>query len=193
MGHFARNSLLAGVLLSCITAFAQQSLPANTTLYIGNLVFAPGDQVLGSILATETIRIEGQVVLDPEAAADVRASEIILSTGFHAKMESGFHASLLDQSLKNELINEFGRSAAYGIQPNPFTTKLELTCKLTSPASVGLVIRNSSGQVVQSLESRVLPEGVHVFNPEVETLPSGVYFYQLQIGNQINAGKLIKL
>lgn len=70
--------------------------------------------------------------------------------------------------------------------PNPFSDQLTFTFETPKTQRVQLFIFNSFGQSVKTLINQKLPQGHHRIEWEslTRSLPSGMYYYQLWIGNK---------
>lgn len=76
--------------------------------------------------------------------------------------------------------------------PNPFNPSTTVPVTVTSPQwqKVDLVVFNLVGQQVRTLFNGQLNEGTYSFvwdgkTDKGELVPSGIYFYQLKVGNQV--------
>ncbi len=75
--------------------------------------------------------------------------------------------------------------------PNPFTDKTKIELILHESQNVSLIISDMNGKKITSLqEARVLDAGKHEFSFNGQNLRSGIYYYTLQIGNELKTGKL---
>jgi hypothetical protein len=74
----------------------------------------------------------------------------------------------------------------FEINPNPVTTELEV--KIPSVQSAQIKILNSLGMEIKSLEPTIENEMVRL---DVSAIPSGIYFLQLKINNQVATRKFI--
>ncbi|MBN2355324.1 T9SS type A sorting domain-containing protein [candidate division KSB1 bacterium] len=79
--------------------------------------------------------------------------------------------------------------------PNPFNPTTTIRFDLIQRSETQLVIYNASGQIVRTLINRVVSPGMHevVWNGTDDaglTVPSGIYFYKLRAGNNIETKKL---
>jgi len=104
-----------------------------------------------------------------------------------------FYASLTD--IRNNEIskNNFVLSQNY---PNPFnpTTKIQYTIPTVGvqrAVSVQLEIYNVLGKEVATLVNESKSAGNYEVEFDASSLPSGVYFYQLKVGNSIETKKMI--
>ncbi len=86
----------------------------------------------------------------------------------------------------------------YQNSPNPFNSQTTIDYYLTKNSRVSLKIYNLSGQEVKSLVDDIQNHGKYSIiwdgrNNFGESTPTGVYFYMLQAGNQIQSHKMILL
>ncbi len=90
----------------------------------------------------------------------------------------------------DELSTEFALRQNY---PNPFnpSTKIEFT--LTETAMTRLQVFDLSGALVGTLVNGLQDHGTHTVNFDASGLPSGVYYYRLQSGNQFETRKMVLL
>jgi hypothetical protein len=69
------------------------------------------------------------------------------------------------------------------VYPNPVKNRAEFRYQLAQPAPVKLNVYNIAGQLVKSFGRGVQVPGSHTINWNVQNLPSGVYLYRLEAGN----------
>jgi hypothetical protein len=81
---------------------------------------------------------------------------------------------------------------AVGSFPNPFSELISIEYTLEKYASVNLAIFNLYGQEIKILVNEPQPGGTHLAQWNACDLPEGIYFYRLQAGNRVSAGKIIK-
>ncbi|MEK7730022.1 MAG: malectin domain-containing carbohydrate-binding protein, partial [candidate division KSB1 bacterium] len=67
--------------------------------------------------------------------------------------------------------------------PNPFNPSTNLTFNLPEPGEVKLIIYNANGQFVRKVVDRYLDAGRHTVRFNASKLPTGTYFYELQVNN----------
>ncbi len=82
--------------------------------------------------------------------------------------------------------------------PNPFNEETVIQYQIQEDAHVGLTIYNSKGQEVTTLIDRELLSGSYevIWNGRDQaerTVPSGIYFYRLSIGEEIFVDKMMKV
>lgn len=80
--------------------------------------------------------------------------------------------------------------AAY---PNPFNPTTTLRINLAKVSEVSIQILDLNGRVVTDLYSGLLKSGKHSFSWQAEDYPSGTYFIQSRIDNEIQTQKTILL
>ncbi|MEI8134894.1 MAG: T9SS type A sorting domain-containing protein [bacterium] len=77
------------------------------------------------------------------------------------------------------------------LSPNPFSTKSTFYISLTSEEFTTLKIYNPLGIEISTLVSQRLPAGDHRIEFDASNLPSGIYYYRLQIGGQVETKPLV--
>lgn len=75
--------------------------------------------------------------------------------------------------------------------PNPFNGTTTIRFTLQKAALVKLKIYNVLGQEVASMVSSRLNTGEHQYHWNSENLPSGIYFYELNVENFVERKKLL--
>jgi subtilisin family serine protease len=87
---------------------------------------------------------------------------------------------------------EVNKDAKLSVYPNPFSTSITMSYELQQPERVTLSIYNHVGQIVYQTKE-VQPQGnqQHIWN--TESLADGVYYYRMQVGDQIANGKMVKV
>jgi len=76
--------------------------------------------------------------------------------------------------------------------PNPFQSLTSLTYELPKATMVRLTLFNSQGGEVEVLVNEVQSKGVHQVSWKAGNLPTGIYFYRIQAGNEEGSGKIVK-
>ncbi len=79
----------------------------------------------------------------------------------------------------------------HGSYPNPFNTSTLIHFNLSSSSKVSLAIYDLYGNRVAHLVDDTLPAGNHKFTWEASGYSTGIYFYQLRIGEAIAIRKLV--
>ncbi len=90
-------------------------------------------------------------------------------------------------SLASELENE----ADLLNYPNPFADVTTIRFKTQSNELVALEIFNHAGKKISTLINKELPSGTHQIDFNGTSLPAGLYFYQLKVGNNSTTRKMI--
>ena len=69
--------------------------------------------------------------------------------------------------------------------PNPFNPSTRISYELQQPAFVTVKVYDLQGRRVQTLVSRFQYAGEHAVTFEAGALPSGVYLYELAVGEAV--------
>lgn len=81
--------------------------------------------------------------------------------------------------------------------PNPFNSQTMITYQLDTPGhlpvDVELNIYNTLGQRIETMRLPKQSAGVHQFHWRAESLPSGIYYYSLRVGEFKETRKMIHL
>lgn len=91
----------------------------------------------------------------------------------------------------HKFINNFSDQSEKAY-PNPFSKSTTINYIVKEKAKVLLSIHTIQGQQVQLLVNGIMEKGRHQVSFTVGELSSGMYFYRLQIGNEVKVGKLVK-
>ena len=75
--------------------------------------------------------------------------------------------------------------------PNPFNPKTTIDFYLWKNSFVRLSVYDLLGRVVESLQHGMLKEGKYSFTFKAEKIPSGIYYYRLQVGDSTEIRKMI--
>lgn len=76
--------------------------------------------------------------------------------------------------------------------PNPFHNQTTFTYNLGSPAHIDLKIYDSMAREILNLINDEEQPGLHSIVFEGKGLPSGIYYYRLMAGNDVECGKIMK-
>lgn len=85
---------------------------------------------------------------------------------------------------------EFGLLEAY---PNPFNSTVSLSFRLDASSHVKLTVLDINGREIARLVDSEIDAGVHMQVWNAETLPSGLYFAQLNANGKCNSVKMTLL
>ena len=88
----------------------------------------------------------------------------------------------------NDLPKDFTLSQNY---PNPFNPNTVISYSLPSASNVKLIVYNTLGQTIKTLESGYKNAGNYSINFNASALPSGIYFYRLEAGQFSQIKKMI--
>jgi hypothetical protein len=127
-------------------------------------------------------------ILTLEAGETVGDSkiEIIVSVGFTERMDSFTVTRGTDD------ISEYNNGQSVMIFPNPFMTSATIEYELRQPENVSLSIYNHLGQIVYQTEENQ-PQGKQQLIWNANRYAEGVYYYRLQVGDDIANGKIVKV
>lgn len=75
--------------------------------------------------------------------------------------------------------------------PNPFSDLTTIQFQTSSTARVVLDIYDQTGRKISNLINGELPLGTHQVKFNGSTLPEGLYFYQLKVGNSLTTRKMV--
>jgi hypothetical protein len=89
-------------------------------------------------------------------------------------------------------IDELSNIRELSISPNPMEDVVTFRFDMDRSADVTLTLLNILGEEVRSEISPSMAAGEHVIEMDIEELNTGAYFYRLQSGSNVTAGKLIK-
>ncbi|MGZ4056364.1 MAG: T9SS type A sorting domain-containing protein [Bacteroidia bacterium] len=89
-------------------------------------------------------------------------------------------------------IRENFASNSIGICPNPATNQITIKFDLTETKNTSIEIKNILGQTIKAITNMGLSKGTNKIEIDVSGFTNGIYFLQLQNGNQITNQKFIK-
>jgi hypothetical protein len=79
----------------------------------------------------------------------------------------------------------------YQNYPNPFNPATKITFTLPKTESTKLQVYNTLGQLVETLVEDKLQSGSHEVEFNASHLPSGVYFYRIQVSEYVETKKML--
>ena len=89
-------------------------------------------------------------------------------------------------------IQEITISLIIDVSPNPLTSSTTIEYEMKQAEKVSLTIYNQMGkQVYQKQENQ--PQGKQQLIWNAEGYPDGIYYYRLQVGEQVTNGKMVKV
>ncbi len=107
-----------------------------------------------------------------------------LSTLVYAKINNIEYGTFIPTSIEN--ITTMNRSSFILFQnhPNPFNSSTLISFKIADPAVVNVSIFNNIGQKIITLFHGEKERGIHQINFSAGSLSTGIYIYQIKIGNK---------
>jgi len=96
--------------------------------------------------------------------------------------------------IQEERLTHSARRSTYTLEqnkPNPFCKLTSISYSLPTATDVTLSIYDITGRLVETLVNETQQPGVHRFNWDRTTNPSGVYFYQLSAGEFVETRKMV--
>ncbi len=120
------------------------------------------------------------IVMHDSSTADVLTGCGLTDTIFFA----------LDGDETPELPREFALKQNY---PNPFNPNTMIEFAVPSEGNVELSVFNLVGQKVATLVNGKVAQGQHIVEWNAQTAATGMYFYRLQMGNQVITRKMLLL
>jgi hypothetical protein len=110
------------------------------------------------------------------------------STGIYQLWTSPIELSALSVNEDESLVSNF---ELYQNYPNPFNPVTSIQYSVASTQYVCLKVYNIMGQEVATLINQVVRAGKYSFLWNANTLPSGIYFYQLTVGSTVKVRKML--
>lgn len=95
------------------------------------------------------------------------------------------------QRSSDPMLGGYGKLQLTGTDPNPFRTQTQIRFSLESAARVQVTIYDASGRVVRRLLDAPTSGGEHSVQWDAEGLPSGVYFYRVEVDGHGETRKAI--
>lgn len=204
--------ILAGVNLSTATS-------ASCTFDIAHRQYSSGDNDMlkvfastdcgknwtqvyakyGAALATVSGYITSEYF--PQGAGDWRHETIDLNTyagnpnvivKFQATSGSGNNLYIDNINVNSgaTAIKEMDEAFGLDVYPNPANDQLNVALNMVFSENVVIEIRNSIGQLVQTLNQQNVARGEQVFNINVGSLKNGVYLVHVKVGNMMAIEKI---
>jgi hypothetical protein len=120
---------------------------------------------------------------DQQNPADWRASFKI-----HGSPGKDDDASLVVEAIRNINHRNFELSQNY---PNPFNSSTIICFSITTESVVEFKIYDVLGREIRTIINKKMPAGKHQVTLELSNLNSGIYFYQIKVGELTQSHKLI--
>ena len=96
-------------------------------------------------------------------------------------MEYGF--TYTDVEEKNNRVNAVGDFVLFQNYPNPFNATTTVSFRLPKPTNTIIKIYDLRGRLIDKITMNMLSAGSHKLNYNANALSSGIYFYEIQAGN----------
>lgn len=93
-------------------------------------------------------------------------------------------------SVGEVLITDAGTNVA-SVYPNPATRTANVEVKMANKAEVSVSLMDVTGRTIVNNAPVSLEPGVHTLPIDIATVPTGLYIYQVQMGNDVSSGKLM--
>jgi endoglucanase len=123
------------------------------------------------------------------SASDISESGTLIRDEIIAWYEQGYQpVSSLEQSEQNALKTGFNLNQNY---PNPFNSSTNIRFSLSSAQQVKIDIYNILGEKIVTLLDKQMNPGTYNIPFDSGNLPSGVYFYQCQVKNNFQSGRML--
>ncbi|MBO0952049.1 T9SS type A sorting domain-containing protein [Fibrella forsythiae] len=161
--------------------------------------------VFSNTVAIVVDAVKADTPLDVQAVEQITASNrveraatatytagkaIVFQPGFEARAGSVFAAIVSPVSAR---ATEASADLTVSAWPNPFQDQTTVEYKLPESSTVKHTLTDSRGVVLrQNAPTDLQPAGVYKVGVEGANLPTGVYIYQLQTGNQTKTIRLLK-
>ena len=178
------------------TEFGLRTSPPRVTI---------GGVVVSSVTAKSSREL---LIITPETTTPGAKDVVVRNRyGEEATLKGGFtYDDVLAVEPKGKLLTSLGyvkQTRLLQNYPNPFNPETWIPYQLATEADVTVVIYNSSGQLVRTLELRSQPPGLYLTQEKAaywdgrsdtgEWVSSGTYFYHLHAGDYSAAKKMIIL
>jgi hypothetical protein len=80
----------------------------------------------------------------------------------------------------------------HSISPNPFHGKVTISFSIESTEKVNLSVFDMKGREIYSSGLQSFAKGDHKMDWNAQSIPSGLYFCKLRIGNQIDTRTVVR-
>ena len=80
----------------------------------------------------------------------------------------------------------------FSVHPNPFTTSTTLSYTLDEPENVQFTVYNVQSRIVYQMQEKQ-SKGEQRIQWNAEGLPSEMYYFRIQAGEQVGGGKMVKM
>jgi Secretion system C-terminal sorting domain len=106
---------------------------------------------------------------------------------FKSNSQSAYH----NERMESEIPSRFSLKQN---QPNPFNPSTNINFSLPSSGTVSLQVYNIMGQLVMTvINNAYMSSGKYQYSLNLSNMASGVYFYRLQMGDNVMTKKMVLL
>lgn len=148
-----------------------------------------GDLPDGLTLNETTGVLSGTPIADGIYDFTIRCTD---TTPYTDDQEYTVNIGIIVDTSEDEIL-EPSRFALIGNYPNPFNSSTVIRFRLGNPAPVQLDLFNLLGQKVEALINSRMGSGEHEIAWNADSVPSGIYFYKLSVGNKTSVKKMTLL
>ena len=106
---------------------------------------------------------------------------------FFIHLSNAINAPILIDKGKGIILHDDGSPQDFQLKqnfPNPFSSTTTIPYKILKPGYVQLKVYNLLGEEIRTLVARSQETGAYTIDADMSGLPSGMYFYTLQINNE---------
>ena len=97
----------------------------------------------------------------------------------------------LPSSVENESEDALNSYQLFQNYPNPFNPTTNIEFRIAEPGIVSLKVFDLLGREVATLSNSEMDSGIHKFEFDASKLPSGIYFYKLNVGEFNETKKMV--
>lgn len=149
----------------------------NNELKVEAIVKQDFDHVINNWVDDERLDITYQ-----DSKIIEQVSTVFNTEGFIEEKKSIYTYEAATNTEDEIVISEFELTQNY---PNPFNPTTNISFTIPELSEVNLKVFNVSGQEVVTLVSGIRSAGTHTVQFKANSLSSGVYYYQLRIGEKV--------
>jgi len=132
-------------------------------------------------LADLTLNFDTQAVVRAIGRSVRRGERVPILVSGALRDGTPFEASDCVLIVQDGGTGDFGKLALMGSDPNPFQKFTQIRFSLAAPAVVRVMLYDSSGRLVRRLLDGPASAGDHAVLLDAGDLPSGVYFYRVEV------------
>ncbi|MDR3667179.1 MAG: CocE/NonD family hydrolase [Ignavibacteriaceae bacterium] len=155
-------------------------------------LFQQGDKIRIIFTNLDTQPADSFLTTNPYVLPILKKSynKVYMGKSFPSFIELPMVGSTSGIAKNNEISNKFRLFQNY---PNPFNSLTNIRFSVDKPAHVELRVYNKRGRKVATVLDDDMPAGTHQveFNCSHKKLFSGVYFYEIKVGNTVRRMKMV--